>query len=316
MLRRFAILFVLLIPATDCQSMRLVKEGHSTRNAILELYTEQAVDNLVRAKNNMPFIHLAYRGLGVQDQDVLEANANDTTGISKDTTVNAVGAITGAVRRLGTTVLIGGRASRTQTLSYTADPVTDKNDIYMYYLAFANDPGLFVESSDKPKCGYHILRKHHHKYYWIPSEAAPVFLELVLKTSMMRGPEIAPLPFYERKISKVHAEAKDDDTEVVILELNQTIPSGDADIEFTYDKRRHRYPITRLRANATIPGPPQVVIPASPEGQQTQFFRLSIELKKVKFRGSDLKDLSVNIFSHQFPPEVPAPSVPAQRLKA
>jgi hypothetical protein len=315
MIRRPSLLLLLLLASTGCQATRLVREGEITRNAILDLYTDQAMDNLVRAKCNLPFIQLAYRNLGVQDLDTLEGTVNDTVGVGKTTTLNALGAITSATRMVSNSLVPGVKSSRSKTLSYAADPVTDKNDIYLYYLAFANDPGLLVETCEKPKCGYHMLRKHNHKYYWVPQDAAPVFLELVLKTSMMRGPEIAPPPFYERKIAKVYAEAKDDKTEVVILELNQSIPSGDADIEFTLEKRRYRHPITRLRADVKIPGPPVMNIAAVPEGQPTFFFRVRIEREKYKFTGADLKDASVNIFSFHYPPEVPRPSLEAQRLQ-
>jgi hypothetical protein len=61
--------------------------------------------------------------------------------------------------------------------------VTDQNAIYEAYLAFAKDPSRFVASDCKPPCPVHILRHCGDKWYWVPAEAGPAFLRLVLKTS-------------------------------------------------------------------------------------------------------------------------------------
>jgi hypothetical protein len=314
MKRILGIIYLLILLCLGCQSTRLVKEGEATRNAILDLYTEQAMDNLVRARCNLPFIQLAYRNLGVQDLDTLSGSANDTYGDSRAVTRNAAGIITSALHTVSNSLVLGGSASRSKTLSYTADPITDKNDIYVYYLAFANDPGLLIESRTKPKCGYHILRHFKDKWYWVPEEAGPVFLALVLKTSMMRGPELLPPPNYERKIAKVYlVNTKHAEREVSIIEFDQSIPFGDGYMDFTLGKNRYHQEINYFEKPETSEDG-KIVFPAIEEGRPSKYVKLTI-LKKMPYRASDLVGLPVQIFSNKFPPEVPRPSPELQRLQ-
>jgi hypothetical protein len=52
-------------------------------------------------------------------------------------------------------------AKRDRIMSFKADPITDKNDIYELYLAFASDPELLLVTFDKPPCdSAHIMREY------------------------------------------------------------------------------------------------------------------------------------------------------------
>src|SRR5947208_16780283 len=61
-----------------CQTSRLVREGNNGRAAILELYTSQALDNLIRARNHRPFVQLAYHNIAIQDGHSLSGAAGDS----------------------------------------------------------------------------------------------------------------------------------------------------------------------------------------------------------------------------------------------
>jgi hypothetical protein len=283
-----------------------VREGEASRNAILDLYTEQAMDNLVRARRNMPFVQLAYRGITVQDQDTLSCSLNETYGDTNAVTRGALAAVTTAVHTVSSSLMFGSSKSRAKTLSYSAEPVTDKNDVYELYLAFAKDPGLLMESCNEPKCGYHIRRKCGDIWYWVPTEAGPDFLALVLKTSMMRGPEAMPLPWYERK-AKTHVIEKGDE-EVVYLELDRSIPAGDGYVAFTLDKKRYQIEMLYFSESA------DKSIKAVAEGELTNFIQVTMP-EDAKFDAKDLDGLQVQIFSTNHPPEIPAPSQEMQRLQ-
>jgi len=313
--KRFAVIgYLLILLSPGCQSTRLVTEGEATRNAILDLYTEQAMDNVVRARCNMPFVQLAYRNLGVQDQDTLSGSASDSYSDSRTVARTGLGLIASKLHSWSNSLSLSGSASRTKTLSYSADPITDKNDIYLYYLAFANDPGLLLESSDKPQCGYHMLRHYKDRWFWVPEEAAPVFLALVLKTSMMRGPELLPPPYYDRKITKVYpVDTKNPEREVSIIEFDQAIPFGDGYMDFTLSKKRFHQEIVYFE-KPQVSEDGKTVFPAVEEGKLSKYFKLTLPTKSP-FRAADLVGVSVQIFSTKFPPDVPAPSPEMQRLQ-
>jgi hypothetical protein len=304
--------FLLLPVCLGCQGGRLIREGVDTRSAILELYTEQAMDNLVRARCNLPFVQLAYRNLGVQDADTLGGSLNDAVGTTMNTSRGPTGALAALSRSFSNNLTLNGSTNRTKTLSYSADPITDKNDIYLYYLAFANDPGLLVESCEKPKCGCHLVRQFHNKYYWIPESAAPLFLQLVLKTAMMRGPEIVPPPYYDRKIVKAHLVQPQGDNEVWIIEFDQPIPFGDATMVLTLHKVRYRQGLTYF--NEPLKSTEGREFPALKEGAASTYLRATMP-KKLPYQREELQNVPVQILSYDYPPEVPRPSPELQRLQ-
>src|SRR5207237_8099991 len=89
-------------------------------------------------------------------------------------------------------ILFGASLERDRTMEFKADPVTGKDDVYDYYLAFARDPELFVASPKEPSCPVYMKKKRGATWYWIPTSAGGVFLQLVLKTTFLRGPDTPP----------------------------------------------------------------------------------------------------------------------------
>ncbi len=304
--------FLILPLCLGCQGGRLIREGVDSRNAIVELYTDQAMDNLVRARCNLPFVQLAYRNLSVQDADTLSGSVNDAVGTTMNTNRGPTGALASLSRSFSNTLTLNGSTNRVKTLSYGADPITDKNDIYLYYLAFANDPELLVESCEKPKCGYHLVRHFHGKYYWIPEEAAPLFLQLVLKTAMMRGPDVVPPPYYERKIVRVHLIPDEGKHQIWVIEFDQPVPFGDATMVFTLQKIRQRLPLTYFME--PLKSSEGREFPALKEGALATYLKATMPTK-LPYQREDLQNLPVQILSYDYPPEVPRPSPELQRLQ-
>jgi len=185
---------VLAVCAPGCLSRQVSRDGIGIRQSLLDMYTDQIMDNLIRARNGLPFVQLAYSSVQVQDVDSMTGSVQDTYNISSDRSSNAVGLVTSVLRRFSNGLQLTGNARRDRTMGLKADPVTDKNDIYEKYLEFANNPALFHVSATKPVCQVHIMRKHGKCYYWVPLEAAQEFQQLCMKTTFMRGPETAPPP--------------------------------------------------------------------------------------------------------------------------
>ncbi|MDB5343215.1 MAG: hypothetical protein JWP89_1592 [Schlesneria sp.] len=211
------------VSLAECLSRQVARDSVSARQALLEMYTDQVLDNLIRAHNNLPFVQVAYSDVTVQDNDQL---GSTLTG-------NWPGSMFGAT----------GNASRSMTLSVVANPIVDQNDVYDAYIGFANDPGLFMVSCDDPGCAAHICRKQDGVYYWVPSDAGPLFMDLAMRTTFKRGPESVIPGSYDVVISEVSITKTNPigestgkpvlpnapaDLQNAIITFNAPVPSGDA----------------------------------------------------------------------------------------
>src|SRR5579864_4445849 len=54
---------------SGCLSQQVASDGRGIRQAMIDLYTDQAMDNLVRAKEAQPFVQLAYNNLAINHND-------------------------------------------------------------------------------------------------------------------------------------------------------------------------------------------------------------------------------------------------------
>jgi hypothetical protein len=136
----------ILLLFTGCQAAQVAHDGKNVRQALLDIYTDQVMDNLIRAKSHEAFVQLAYRDLLVQDLDSFQGNVSDV-GLSQQLkNKGPTGLLTSAARTVTNTLTVGATAKRDKTMSFHADPITDKNDIYELYLAFALSPELFCVS--------------------------------------------------------------------------------------------------------------------------------------------------------------------------
>src|SRR5947209_17161836 len=59
---------------TGCLSRQVEADGRNFRHALLEMYTDQVMDNLVCAYNEQPFVQVAYRALVVTDTQTVKGN--------------------------------------------------------------------------------------------------------------------------------------------------------------------------------------------------------------------------------------------------
>ena len=301
----------ILAAGAGCTARQLARDTDHFRVAVCDLYTEQAIDNLIRARTYQVYVQLGYRDILAQTTDDVSGNIGVTSGLSRDT-----GPAGGIMRTVTSGFLAGGSSGRQRQLSFHADPLVDRPDIYELYHAFAHDPGLFVESDEKPQCPVHVHRKRGHKHYWVPCEAGPVFQALVMRTSFAPAPAAAESPAYDVKVEQV-LEAKvigpDDKSgraglATVILKVTPAVPNGDGTLLLALPGGKS------LRAEA---------LPLTP-GRSEEFGKdpgLSTEYVLVQYRPAEhgvepvqLAGLGGRFFSFQWP-KLTAPSGPSPQDK-
>lgn len=181
-----SLLCLALLTCPGCLAHQVAKDGNGLRQVLLDLYTDQAMDNLIRAHENRPFVQLAYSQLNVHDQNKCTATAGaNELDFSHGTSTDVSKALPVTLARgFMSKFLFGGTNEGDRTLSFHADPITDRNFIYEKYLAFASNPELFVASPSKPCCPVYLSRKSGDKWYWVPCSADREFQKLVLETSL------------------------------------------------------------------------------------------------------------------------------------
>jgi hypothetical protein len=240
-----------------CLPRQVAWDGAAFQNAVAHIYTQQAMNNLIRAYCDLPFIQLRFYQLKVTDTDDRSANRS----LSQTITTQRDLFLAAAMRTLTNFYTLGGVFDRRRTMSLNADPITDQNDIYERYLAFAHDPGRFCASEGPPPCPVHIVKKCGNKYYWVPAAAGPAFQELVLPTALMRGPQtVPPVPAaYEVRIIQVVGVSKvgRGDLTNATLVFNKEVPNGEAtmvaDLDDSQRARVNLWPASRDAGGKQVP---------------------------------------------------------------
>ncbi len=296
------------ILCTGCMATNLKIDGVTFRQALLDVYTDQAMDNLIRAGTNQPFVQLAYRNILLQEANTYFGEAMNAQTAMASSGLNIANPVTGSLSRMLSNVFtIHGSAQRAGLISYYADPVTDQNDVYEAYLTFAQNPTLFAVSDKKPRFPVHMMRKSCGKYYFVPVEAAAEFQNLVLKTTFMRGRDAAPPPGYiEAKVVDfvaAKADPRAPGVQNVTFKLDTPVPNGDATMTFDLDSCRNvRLTLYRwAKPDATHPKPNEL-------GRPTDMFDAAWNRTNpdTNFAPQDLIGKTVHVFSHQFPPQIPS----------
>jgi hypothetical protein len=312
-MRRWACLVVAFAcapPGAGCLARQFACDGAGAQKAVADVYTDQAMTNLIRARNNLPFVQLKFSAINVTDTDDYNASASVRQTIN---TVRDLLAATGT-RTLTNEYDLTGTCDRRRVMSLNADPVTDQNDVYELYLAFACDPNLLVCADEPPGHPVHVLRKCGKKYYWIPCEAARAFLDLVLRTALMRGPEaVPPAPAaYEVRIVQVLNVAPvggGRDATNATLVFDKPVPNGEATMVVDLDDGR------RVRASLWPVGK-DADGKAVPLGQPTTRLDIQWSPKRDGFTENNLLGRPARLYSRDFPPEVVAPSPVVRKIAA
>ncbi|HZZ82607.1 MAG TPA: hypothetical protein VFE62_29180 [Gemmataceae bacterium] len=231
--------------ASGCLARKVTADGVNLRQALIDMYTDQAFDNLIRAHENRLFVQLSYSQLSVVDKDAVTGSAvggeaDLARGRATDLTKSALAAFANTTNYTGKFPL-GLSGQRDRILSFHADPVTDKNYIYDAYRDFAHNSGLFVVSDRKPTCDVHIARKCGCNWYWIPREAGGDFLQLVIRTSFLPAPPAPAEVAWETSIKSIDP-AYDKDGNLApnryVITLTKDVPNDDGLLQVTMKDKK------------------------------------------------------------------------------
>ena len=184
---------------SGCAVHQLRDDQDKIRSVLLELYTNQIMDNLVRAVNGLPIIQLDYTQ--AKSDVTVDANVSASDGLatshSNMLTVLALKSVL-VTRNLANNLMGGMGVTNTNVVAVSASPVTTSNELYDAYLRYLAEPGsLQVSECPPPKGTAHLCVRFEKKYYWIPMEFRELFFELASITTSQRGKALKdPDPFY------------------------------------------------------------------------------------------------------------------------
>jgi hypothetical protein len=246
-LLRLALLIVCAGPlaATGCAVAELQADQDKIRTTLLDLYTNQIMDNLIRAGNGMPIIQLDYTNATATITLSETASLNDCYSAG-DT--NALTLLTGPSLAIGKSALnvlsnnLG--TSHSNQVALTATPVTNCNEVYDAYLEFLALPGSLRCTKNPPPEGVaHICKKCGELYYWVPAEYKKQFLGLALATTAQRkqGLGLPPIEYYDTKLLEITspiAELKDGKGTIAVR-FDRKVPNDSGWLEFSMDKKTY-----------------------------------------------------------------------------
>jgi hypothetical protein len=307
-----------------CLAHRVACDGIDLRQVLVDLYTEQAMDNLIRAVENRPFVQLAYSGLQVQDTDKASGNANSGEGdFAAGHTFDATKA---GVLRLTHTAGFTGRfpfgltGERDRILSFKADPVVEQNAIYDEYLSFARNPALFVVSDCKPDCPVHLCRKCGHKWYWVPVEAGADLLQLVMTTAINPPPVNNTTVYWDTAIASITPRL-DSEGKVIpnlwVIALAKEVPNDDGVLVVSLKGGKVSLPIQKV-GFMPISGDKKAAPPSPGPGDGVPIKTLYTQFSEAvlpRARLTELVGAPVQFFARDYPNLSPRPSTDNQRIE-
>ena len=234
-MRRIALVIVgaMIFSGMGCRAHQLRHDQDKMRHALLDLYTNQLMDNLIRAYNGMPIVQLDYTNMtGTITQD-----ANGSFGEMQTLETQRNPALT-TLRRFVNVTNFGLGAAEKAQLTVTANPVLNNNEVYNAYLEFLSKPERFMVTCDPPApCAAHIVRHacaaccEGKRYFWIPCEYRHDFLRLALVTTVQRGQPFSVPEFYDPKVTRV--EDVEGAPGFIYIFLSKPIPNDDGKLSVT-----------------------------------------------------------------------------------
>ncbi len=252
MLGRAILVLVCGAALSGCAVHELHKDQDLIRSTLLDLYTNQVMDNLVRAANGMPIIQLDY------NQAQANVTIKNTVGGSESQAVTASNvfalpaASLMATRTIMTTLMGNLSNENTNQVAVSASPVITSNEVYDAYLEYLTLPGSLMVSCDPPPPGMsHLCKKYDGKYFWIPLSHRSDFFRLALLTTAQRGKALLPPDaFYSVTVRNIEEEREGQKgvqekdgkiidipakTKYIVVLLDKEIPNDSGTLVFDTD---------------------------------------------------------------------------------
>jgi hypothetical protein len=227
-----------------CAVGELRTDQDNIRTALLDLYTNQIMDNLIRASNGMPIIQLDYTNATATITVSECASLSDGLTTTNANTLTLITAPSLAIAKTTASILTGNvGTTHSNQIALTASPVTTCNEVYDAYLEFLTLPGSLQSSDTPPSEGAaHICKKCGKQYYWIPVEFKKQFLGLALATTAQRRKGLLPPnEYYEAKLLEITSPKCNYKSGQVGLtvKLDKKVPNDAGRVEFLLDKKTY-----------------------------------------------------------------------------
>ena len=221
---------------------RVRSDQDRIRQTLLDLYTHQVMDNLVRAYNGLPIIQLDYTNASAQVTFDVNGGVNDSLATSTSNTLSGLALASTVVTRSLMNTLSGNLGlSHTNQVGITASPVINSNETYDAYLRFLAEPGSFQVSDCPPPPGAaHISMEFCKKHYWVPCEFRSLFFELASITTTQRGKALkAPDLYYTVRVlgftdkEQINAKPSNKGVYQVKVKVDRLLPSDTGTMELS-----------------------------------------------------------------------------------
>jgi hypothetical protein len=259
--------------------------------------TDQIMDNLIRAYNGLPMLHMDYSSI---------------TGTISQTPSGQLSGSTQTTPPVTNTIAYVLGFSQSNQLTVTANPVVDKPDVYSAYLDFVGKPNRLMVTPDPPTPGAaHLVRCYGGSYYWVPAEYRIDFLDLALKTTVMRGqPATPPLSIDRKVIAVTGIEGSDvplpanpsvNYQYTVTATLDQPVKNDGGTIVVAVDGAK--IPLARMLVDDVSPGTMTSTI------RFRYHFGPDVMRRQIAKKPDDFKTAingqAISIFPSRYKPEVP-----------
>jgi len=188
---RLLLIIAIAVSLVGCHVPGKVREVQSGfRHALLEMETNQIMDNLIRAKNGLPFVHVDYGTIQGTVTDTIDGNLGGIytfPGVAMSS-------------------LIAGQDQK--QLGVIGNPVRDDPGVYTAYLEFlALKDSLHSSPCPPPAGAAHICRCSNGNYYWVPVERRGEFFDMAMRITGLRSQALVAKPYFELTVTSVGVDA-------------------------------------------------------------------------------------------------------------
>jgi hypothetical protein len=307
-----------------CAVREVQTDQDKIRCALLDLYTNQMMDNLIRAYNKMPIIQVDY------------ANATSTVTVKETSSIGDMVVTTHTnVFTAAATAMLAVTSTTLNTLSGSlgfdnqnqvsviASPVTTSDTVYDAYDTFLAIDGSFRATPEPPASNEaHLCKQCGGVYYWIPVGYEKECLRLSLATMVQRASTAVPVdPFYSVNIIQVLKQElipnQGGDTTTpnnywLTIKIDKKIPIDDGVVDISSSSASNKAPSPAQSAgtkpavvtqpgtsNATAP-PTTQAVGAQVTGGLAIFYDNAQEMQAGRSHTTDI--LRVEFFTASPPP--------------
>jgi hypothetical protein len=294
--------WLLLTVVSGCRAHQLLHDQDQFRQTLMNLYTNQIMDNLIRASQGLPIIQVDYTAVtGTITQEAAAGiGGSQTFDATRQFAIPPVAHT--LTRRLSQAFNYTANAKQTNQMGVEAKPLLGDAKVYNAYLNFVftrSDTGELVptgkliQSCDPPPPGAaHVIRRVDKTYYWIPIEFKYNFLELAMITTSRVGPFPAPTAF-EAVIKEVFKQAVPSipgkTSYRLVLKFDRKLFNDSGTLEVPVKNRPYKFSVVPYHGE--VPK-----IPA-PQGDETEFLSIAYSPFDPDGPGLDVDELVSEIIN-------------------